>query len=132
MQDSTKRILDMMKRARPKFSNDDLQDIFEDLSELSVSEFIEAAQPKKVIKLGSADDPNYIAFVEARNKLSIVKTSEYVAMLLKALDKRGLLGSYQLNASQTSSIAKFYEGLTRRLNPETIVTVAVDMAAGRI
>ncbi|ACT58861.1 hypothetical protein [Hirschia baltica] len=133
MQESTQRVLDMIKRARPKFTNEDLLDIYEDLTDLSANEFVEAMQPpKKPIKLGSPDDPNFIAFMEARNKLSMVKTSEYVTMLLKALDKRGLLGSYQLNASQTSSVAKFYEGLTRRLNPETIVSVALDMAAGRI
>ena len=132
MQESTQRFIEMIRRARPKFNKEDLQDIYEDLTDMSPSEFVEVLQPPKKIKLGSPEDPNFIAFVEARNKLSVVKTSEYVQMLLKALDKRGLLGSYQLNASQTSSIAKFYEGLTRRLNPETIVSVALDMAAGRI
>ncbi len=132
MQESTQRVIDMIKRARPKFTNEDLRDIYEELTDLSPSEFIETLHTPKKIKLGSPEDPNFIAFMEARNKLSMVKTSEYVQMLLKALDKRGLLGSYQLNSSQTSSVAKFYEGLTRRLNPETIVTVALDMAAGRI
>ncbi|WP_018996492.1 hypothetical protein [Hirschia maritima] len=132
MQESTQRVIDMIRRARPKFTNEDLQDIYEELTDLSPSEFIETLQTPKKIKLGSPEDPNFIAFMEARNKLSMVKTSEYVQMLLKALDKRGLLGSYQLNTSQTSSVAKFYEGLTRRLNSETIVTVALDMAAGRI
>lgn len=133
MHESTQRLIELIRKSRQKFSDDEFREIYEDLAEMSESQFLSAIRPpEKHIKPGSAEDVHYVEFMEARERLSMVKTSDYIHMLMRALNKRKLLGSFQPNASQLNSAAKFYEGITRRLNAETVANIAKDLAAGRI
>jgi hypothetical protein len=133
MKESTERLAELVKKARPKFNEDELLEIFSDLSTMSKSSFVELLSPQVHNQNSSStSDPNYEAFMEARDKLSHIRATDYIIMLMQALSRRSLLGSYQPTSSQANSVAKFYEGITKRLNADTIVRVARELAEGKL